>query len=104
MARKSVAQAAEDQIKDQAFSELQSLIEESEKLLKGSASLVGEEGENLRQQVGIFFKVTQPGGFFRCNHKHLPNVKGVRQITIKINELLINQLPHDVLIFLCQIA
>ncbi len=51
MARKSAVQAAEDQIKDQAFSELQSLIQESEKLLKDSASLVGEEGESLRAQV-----------------------------------------------------
>lgn len=30
MARKSAVQAAQDQIKDQAFSELQALIEESE--------------------------------------------------------------------------
>ncbi len=51
MARKSAAQAANDQIKDQAFSELQALIQESEKLLKDSASLVGEEGESLRTQV-----------------------------------------------------
>jgi ElaB/YqjD/DUF883 family membrane-anchored ribosome-binding protein len=51
MARKTAAQVAEDQIKDQAFSELQSLIEESEKLLKSSASLVGEEAETLRGQI-----------------------------------------------------
>ncbi|NWA27779.1 DUF883 family protein [Pseudomonas gingeri] len=51
MARKSAAQAANDQIKDQAFSELQALIQESEKLLKDSASLVGEDGESLRTQV-----------------------------------------------------
>jgi ElaB/YqjD/DUF883 family membrane-anchored ribosome-binding protein len=51
MARKTAAQAAEDQIKDQAFSELQSLIEESEKLLKSSASLVGEEADTLRAQI-----------------------------------------------------
>ncbi|MGP0013344.1 DUF883 family protein [Pseudomonas sp.] len=51
MARKSAVQAAEDQIKDQAFSELQALIQDSEKLLKESASLVGEEGENLRTQI-----------------------------------------------------
>ncbi|KPA90646.1 MULTISPECIES: DUF883 family protein [Pseudomonas] len=51
MARKSAVQAAEDQIKDQAFSELQALIQESEKLLKDSATLVGEEGESLRAQV-----------------------------------------------------
>ena len=37
MARKNAVQAAEDQIKDQAFSELQDLIAESEKLLKESA-------------------------------------------------------------------
>jgi ElaB/YqjD/DUF883 family membrane-anchored ribosome-binding protein len=53
MARKTAAQAAEDQIKDQAFSELQSLIEESEKLLKSSASLVGEEAETLRGQIAL---------------------------------------------------
>jgi ElaB/YqjD/DUF883 family membrane-anchored ribosome-binding protein len=51
MARKTAAQAAEDQIKDQAFSELSALIEESEKLLKSSASLVGEEAETLRGQI-----------------------------------------------------
>ncbi len=51
MARKSAVQTAEDQIKDQAFSELQALIQDSEKLLKDSASLVGEEGESLRAQV-----------------------------------------------------
>ena len=56
MARKTAAQAAqavEDQIKDQAFSELTALIEESDKLLKSSAALVGEEGETLREQVAI---------------------------------------------------
>ncbi|HEF4759983.1 TPA: DUF883 family protein [Pseudomonas putida] len=53
MARKSAAQAAEEQIKDQAFSELQTLIEESEKLLKSSASLVGEEAETLRGQIAL---------------------------------------------------
>jgi len=56
MARKSAAQAENDQIKDQAFSELQALIEESEKLLKGTASLVGEEGESLRRQVSLKLK------------------------------------------------
>ncbi|WIE47341.1 DUF883 family protein [Pseudomonas sp. GM17] len=56
MARKTAAQAADEQIKDQEFSELQALIEESDKLLKSSASLVGEEGENLRQQVGLKLK------------------------------------------------
>ncbi|ROL78099.1 hypothetical protein BK636_25285 [Pseudomonas chlororaphis] len=56
MARKTAAQAADEQIKDQEFSELQALIEESEKLLKSSATLVGEEGENLRQQVGLKLK------------------------------------------------
>ncbi|MGE8064721.1 DUF883 family protein [Pseudomonas sp. NPDC089569] len=53
MARKSAAQSAEDQIKDQAFSDLQALIEESEKLLKSSASLVGEEAETLRGQIAL---------------------------------------------------
>ncbi len=56
MARKTAAQTAADQIKDQAFSELASLIEESDKLLKSSASLVGEEGESLREQVAIKLK------------------------------------------------
>jgi ElaB/YqjD/DUF883 family membrane-anchored ribosome-binding protein len=51
MARKTATQIANDQIKDQAFSELQVLIEESEKLLKSSASLVGEEAETLRGQI-----------------------------------------------------
>jgi len=53
MARKTAAQATEDQIKDQVFSELQSLIEESEKLLKSSASLVGEEAETLHGQIAL---------------------------------------------------
>ena len=53
MARKSAVQAAEDQIKDQAFSELQALIQESDKLLKSSASLVGEEAETLRGQIAL---------------------------------------------------
>ncbi len=56
MARKTAAQAVEDQIKDQAFSELTALIEESDKLLKSSAALVGEEGETLREQVAIKLK------------------------------------------------
>ncbi|MBV4476016.1 DUF883 family protein [Pseudomonas sp. B2M1-30] len=51
MARKTTVQAAEDQIKDQVFSELQALIQESEKLLNSSASLVGEEAETLRGQI-----------------------------------------------------
>ncbi|MHC8326783.1 ElaB/YgaM/YqjD family protein [Pseudomonas sp. LB1P83] len=51
MARKTATQIVNDQIKDQAFSELQVLIEESEKLLKSSASLVGEEAETLRGQI-----------------------------------------------------
>ncbi|WP_028620080.1 DUF883 family protein [Pseudomonas sp. Ant30-3] len=51
MARKTAGQSAEEQIKDQAFSELHSLIEESEKLLRSSASLVGEEAETLRGQI-----------------------------------------------------
>ncbi|MGB9088981.1 MAG: DUF883 family protein [Pseudomonas farsensis] len=52
MARKNGAQANSDQIKDQVFSELQALIEESEKLLSDSAALVGEEAETLRAQIG----------------------------------------------------
>lgn len=51
MARKTAEQVADEQIKDQAFSELQALIDESEKLLKSSASLVGEEAETLRGQI-----------------------------------------------------
>ena len=51
MARKTAAQTAEDQIKDLAFSELTTLIEESEKLLNSSAALVGEEAETLREQI-----------------------------------------------------
>ncbi|WP_313741009.1 YqjD family protein [Pseudomonas sp.] len=51
MARKSTAQVDTDQIKDQVFSDLQSLIEESEKLLSQSATLVGEEAESLRGQI-----------------------------------------------------
>lgn len=51
MARKNTTNANDDQIKDQAFSELQGLIEESEKLLKSSAALVGEEAETLRGQI-----------------------------------------------------
>lgn len=53
MARKSTATADSDQIKDQVFSELQALIEESEKLLEDSASLVGEEADTLRAQLGL---------------------------------------------------
>ncbi|MCU1747868.1 YqjD family protein [Pseudomonas sp. 6D_7.1_Bac1] len=53
MARKTPVQANDEQIKDQVFSELHALIEESEKLLKSSASLVGEEAENLRGQVAL---------------------------------------------------
>lgn len=53
MARKTAAQADNDQIKDQVFSELQALIEESEKLLSDSAALVGEEAESLRAQLGL---------------------------------------------------
>lgn len=56
MARKNATQMAEEHIKDQAFSELQTLIEESEKLLNSSASLVGEEAEGLRQQVALKLK------------------------------------------------
>jgi len=51
MARRTAVQIAAEQIKDQAFSELQALIEESEKLLKDSATLVGEDAETLRAQL-----------------------------------------------------
>ena len=50
MARKTT-QIDTDQIKDQVFSELQSLIEESERLLEQSASLIGEEDDTLRAQI-----------------------------------------------------
>ncbi|WP_095056073.1 MULTISPECIES: YqjD family protein [unclassified Pseudomonas] len=53
MARKTSTPAAEEQIKDLAFSELSALIEESEKLLKSSASLVGEDAETLREQIAL---------------------------------------------------
>ncbi len=53
MARKTTLIADSEQIKDQVFSELQALIEESEKLLNDSASLVGEEAETLRAQVSL---------------------------------------------------
>jgi ElaB/YqjD/DUF883 family membrane-anchored ribosome-binding protein len=56
MARKNSTPMADEQIKDQAFSELQALIEESEKLLKSSAALVGEEAEGLREQVALKLK------------------------------------------------
>ncbi|MDD2048413.1 DUF883 family protein [Pseudomonas putida] len=56
MARKTTVQADAEQIKDQAFSELQILIEESEKLLRDSAALVGEDAETLREQVGLKLK------------------------------------------------
>ncbi|MEE1868499.1 MULTISPECIES: DUF883 family protein [Pseudomonas] len=56
MARKTPVQANAEQIKDQAFSELQALIEESEKLLNDSAALVGEEAETLRAQIGLKLK------------------------------------------------
>lgn len=53
MAKKPAIQIDTDQIKDQVFSELQSLIEESERLLEQSASLVGEEAETLRAQITL---------------------------------------------------
>ncbi|MGH8382981.1 DUF883 family protein [Pseudomonas sp.] len=56
MARKTTVQADAEQIKDQVFSELQALIEESEKLLRNSAALVGEDAETLRAQVGLKLK------------------------------------------------
>ena len=56
MARKTTVQTDAEQIKDQAFSELQSLIEESEKLLQDSAKLVGEDADTLRAQIGLKLK------------------------------------------------
>ncbi|RMQ43299.1 hypothetical protein ALQ04_01190 [Pseudomonas cichorii] len=56
MARRNAAQNTADQIKDQAFSDLQALIEESDKLLKDSAVLVGEEAETLRAQLSLKLK------------------------------------------------
>ncbi|MDN7144054.1 DUF883 family protein [Pseudomonas sp. JQ170] len=56
MARKNTVQAEAEQIKDQAFSELQALIEESEKLLQDSAKLVGEDADTLRAQIGLKLK------------------------------------------------
>ncbi|MBV4535391.1 DUF883 family protein [Pseudomonas sp. BT-42-2] len=53
MARKTATQTDSDQIKDQVFSELQSLIEESERLLEQSATLVGEEADTLRAQISL---------------------------------------------------
>ncbi|WP_213881583.1 DUF883 family protein [Pseudomonas sp. dw_358] len=61
MARKTAAQAHGEQIKDQAFSELQALIEQSEKLLNDAASLVGEEGEGLREQLDAKLKQARDG-------------------------------------------
>jgi len=51
MARKTAAQAAEEQIQDQAFSGLHVLIQESEKMPKSSGSLVGEKADTLRGQI-----------------------------------------------------
>lgn len=56
MPRKTRVQSEVDQIKDQAFSELQALIEESEKLLTESAALVGDDADTLRAQVGLKLK------------------------------------------------
>ena len=56
MARKSNLHSESEQIKDQAFSDLQALIEESEKLLNESAALVGEEAETLRAQLQLKLK------------------------------------------------
>ena len=59
MARKTAVQATGEQIKDQAFSELQALMEQSEKLLHDAASLVGEDGEGLREQISAKLKQTR---------------------------------------------
>lgn len=61
MARKTAAQATGEQIKDQAFSELQALIEQSEKLLHDAASLVGEDGEGLREQISVKLQQAKDG-------------------------------------------
>lgn len=53
MARKTTTPNDNEQIKDQVFSELQALIEESERLLNDSAALVGDEAETLRAQVSL---------------------------------------------------
>ena len=53
MARKTAAPSDNEQIKDQVFSELQALIEESERLLQDSAALVGDEADTLRAQVAL---------------------------------------------------
>jgi len=53
MARKTAIAAKSEQIQDQLFSELQAFIEEAEKLLNDSASLVGEEADTLRAQVSL---------------------------------------------------
>lgn len=56
MARKTTHHSDSEQIKDQAFSELQALIEESEKLLNDSAALIGEDAETLREQLRLKLK------------------------------------------------
>lgn len=56
MARKPSVPNAAEQIQDQAFSELAALIEESDKLLKDSASLVGEEADTVRAQLSAKLK------------------------------------------------
>jgi len=53
MARKTTAPSDNEQIKDQVFSELQALIEESERLLNNSAALVGDEADTLRAQINL---------------------------------------------------
>lgn len=67
MARKNSVLADSDQIKDQVFSELQSLIEESEKLLNNSAALVGDEAETLRAQQGAAGGGRHPGLYRRAS-------------------------------------
>jgi ElaB/YqjD/DUF883 family membrane-anchored ribosome-binding protein len=57
MARKTAAQNTADQIKDQAFSELQALIEESDKLLNDSAALVGDDAASLHDQLSKKLKL-----------------------------------------------
>ncbi|MBK5000311.1 DUF883 family protein [Pseudomonas sp. S31] len=67
MARKNQSTANGEQIKDQVFSELQALIEESERLLDRSASLVGEEADTLRAQLGLKLRqASQAAGQMRA--------------------------------------
>ncbi|MCO7520032.1 MULTISPECIES: DUF883 family protein [Pseudomonas] len=78
MARKTAAQADSDQIKDQVFSELQALIEESERLLSDSASLVGEDADTLRAQLGLKLRQARDATS-RLGQKAQPVVEATQQ-------------------------